>query len=158
MTTAPKKTVNTKAGMIPWYFVMFFGVIIIVNTIFIYNALKTHSGVVTEQAYEKGLAFNQTIAKAKSQPQWRDKASYENGALTWEIRDENGAPIKNAKVRASFFRPIKTGHDFSVDLTHKGSGIYQAKPNIPISGRWVAKLDCQWNTHQYKTALELIAP
>jgi len=47
--------------IIPLYFVAFFVVIAIFDGIFVYLATSTHSGVVTENAYQKGLNYNQYI-------------------------------------------------------------------------------------------------
>ena len=47
--------------IIPLYFVAFFVFIAIMDGIFVYLATTTHSGVVTENAYQKGLNYNQYI-------------------------------------------------------------------------------------------------
>ena len=51
--------------LIPWMFVLAFLVVGAVDGVFVYLALSSHSGVVTEGAYEKGLASKQTLAKAE---------------------------------------------------------------------------------------------
>ncbi|MCI5050219.1 MAG: FixH family protein [Rickettsiales bacterium] len=53
--------------LIPWYFVMAFMVVFIVNGIFIYYATGTHKGVVTENPYEKGLAFDEIVNEVRKQ-------------------------------------------------------------------------------------------
>lgn len=47
----------------------FFMTFICVNAFFAYKALSTYTGVVVENAYEKGLHFNQIIAEAKKRQQ-----------------------------------------------------------------------------------------
>lgn len=149
---------NTRPGMIPWYFVMFFGVIVAVNSVFVYKALETHTGVVTEQAYEKGLAYNETLEQARSQPAWKEQASFDNGVVRWQIADENGRAITDADVTASIYRQVRQGHDHKVTLVHKGNGVYESKVNLPLSGQWIAKLESQWNDKQYRTTLKFMAP
>ena len=53
--------------LIPWYFVMAFAVVFVVNGIFIYMAMQTHNGIVTENPYEKGLAYEQIVQEVKQQ-------------------------------------------------------------------------------------------
>lgn len=51
--------------LIPWYFVMAFLVVFAVNGLFIYLATSTNRGVVTENAYEKGLAFDRIVEASR---------------------------------------------------------------------------------------------
>ena len=73
-----KNRKSPKDKYILFAFLAFFGVIFVVDGIFITTALRTHRGVVTEQAYEKGLHYNQTLNEAKDQPKFQDKVSFEN--------------------------------------------------------------------------------
>jgi len=57
---------SLKDKLIPWYFVIFFLVLFIVDGIFVYLATSTHTGVVTENAYEKGLRYNEVIERARA--------------------------------------------------------------------------------------------
>ncbi len=50
---------------IPLYFVLAFLVVFAVNGVFVYNALTTHHGVVTENAYEKGLDFDRIVKEVR---------------------------------------------------------------------------------------------
>jgi nitrogen fixation protein FixH len=51
--------------IIPWYFVMAFMVVFAVNGVFVYTAIHTNHGVVTENAYEKGLKFDHIVAEVR---------------------------------------------------------------------------------------------
>lgn len=132
------------------YFFAFFGVIVAVNTVFISNALKTHSGVVTDKAYERGLAYNETLQAARNQPKLEQVASYENGVLRWKL------PMQNATVSAKIIRPIKDGDDFDITLHHNGDGIYEASPDFPMTGAWTAHLKASWNNQTFQTRYDLI--
>ena len=132
-------------------FVAFFALIVCVNSVFIYMALKTHSGVVTEDPYEKGLAFNETLEKAKAQPDLGDKVSYEAGVLHWKL------PITGASVKASLIRSVRDGHDFDIALTHLGDGVYEARPEMPLPGAWTAKLKATWNNKEFQTSHDFMA-
>ncbi|MEZ5690885.1 MAG: FixH family protein [Rickettsiales bacterium] len=56
--------------IIPWYFVMVFLLVFAINGVFAYVAITTNKGVVTDNAYEKGLDYNhivQEVRKLKAQ-------------------------------------------------------------------------------------------
>lgn len=137
-------------------FLAFFGIVTLVNSTFIYMAIHTNSGVVTENAYEKGLAYNKVLEAARAQPALRNNLTYQSGKLKWEVSDEAGAPLKGGKAVAFLVRPIKDGSDFSLALTETAPGIYEGTPEFPVQGLWSARLDMQWNKEQYQTAQDFI--
>ncbi|MCB1531960.1 MAG: FixH family protein [Alphaproteobacteria bacterium] len=147
---------NPKDKWIPWYFVIFFAVIAILDGTFVYMAVSTQTGVVTEQPYEKGLAYNDVLEQAKTQPQITQKPRYENGLLRWQLADQDGRAITNAQVTARITRPVQEGYDFDITLDHVGGGVYQAKLNAPLPGLWMAKLSSQWDNTQYQTRYEFV--
>lgn len=141
-----------------WYFVAFFATFMIVDAIFVTVALKTERGLVTDQAYEKGLAFNQTLEEARNQEKFvgYEKAEYNKGRLMWVLKDANGRPMKGAKVMASLVRPVQAGYDFDLPLTEGKSGVYSARPEFPLPGQWTAKLEVTWNSKVYRSILPLV--
>lgn len=148
---------HPKDKWIPWYFVIFFAVIAILDGVFVYMAVSTQTGLVTEQAYEKGLAFDDILATARSQPDIQQDISYIGGVLRWKMAEKEGRPITNAAVSAQIIRPVQDGHDFAITLEHKGKGVYEATPTLPLPGLWQAKLSGKWNNKQYQRAYEFIA-
>lgn len=142
-------------------FLGFFGVIFAVNAVFIYSALSSQTGVVTEKPYEKGLAYNDTLQQAKNQPKINEKASYDNAVLRWLLRDEAGRHIKNAVVTARLVRSVKEGYDFDVEMAYKGDGVYEVSLDLPLKGAWVAQLESQWTHNKqnkmYKTTYQFVA-
>lgn len=138
-------------------FLGFFGVIFIVDAVFVSTALKTHRGVITEQAYEKGLNYNETLKEANEQPNLKDKVSFDdNNTLRWVLLNETGEPIIKAQVNAKIIRPIQEGHDFDVILSNKGNGIYEAVLELPFKGLWEVKLSSKWDNQTYKTTYQMI--
>jgi nitrogen fixation protein FixH len=137
-------------------FLSFFGVIVLVNTVFITTALTTHSGVVTKQPYEKGLAYNDILKTALAQPDLEQKALFEDGILRWSLKDEAG-DVVDAKVTARLVRPVDDGLDFEVVLTQISSGVYETDLELPIKGSWEALLRAEWKTQIYQTRFSLIA-
>ncbi len=137
-------------------FVAFFGLIVAVNSVFIYNALSTHSGVITEDPYRKGLAYNDVLSAAKSQPKLTETIAYEKGVLRWTALDQNGQSL-DATVTAKLVRDVKDGHDFDVELNKVNSGTYEAALDLPLKGRWSVQIKAVWDKNQYQTRHTIIA-
>ena len=138
-------------------FILFFGVIIIANTIFIYIAVHSHTGVITDNPYEKGLKYNETLQKAKEQPKMFDKVSFQEGILKWTLLDQNHKPVESAVINVTLIRPIQDGYDFETTMDYVSNGIYIKKLELPLSGQWEAHLRAQWDNTQYQTTYTLQA-
>lgn len=144
---------SPKDKYILFAFIGFFGVIFTVNIFFARTAIKTHPGVITENAYKKGLKYNETLKQVRTQPKLNDKVTFEDNILRWDLNDRS---ISNAIVTARIIRPIQNGYDFDIDLTHKGNGIYESSLGLPFKGLWKAKLESKWNNQTYKTTYQFI--
>ncbi len=165
--TIETKNINKDAGRmrksdkwIPWYFVLFFVVLAILDGTFVYLAFSTHTGVVTKQAYEKGLAYNEVLQRAEDQSQMgiKQEVTYsQEGILRWTLHTKESAPIDGAVVTAHITRPVQGGYDFDVVLLYKGDGVYELPIQTPLIGQWIAKLEAQWDTHRYQTTFQFIA-
>ena len=175
MTERPAMTASSSAAdlqdiqrrrgrWVPWCFVLFFAVIALLDGIFVTIAIRTHTGVVTEDAYEKGLAFNQVLDSAARQAHLglRQKAAFEDGVLSWTLTDGQGMPLPDARVHATFYRPTQAGYDFTLPLDGAGRGVYRAQPQFPLPGLWTARLEAQWTdpsqqgTQTFRTSLDLV--
>lgn len=152
MNTDQIKQDKKKDIKILYAFLAFFGVIFIVNGIFIYNALRTKPGVVTEKAYEKGLKYNDLIKEAKSQPSLNDEIAFEKGQLTWRVKDHKKYSLDDADVYVRLIRPIKEGYDMDVKLAALGNGVFSAPVTLPLKGRWQVMIEAKWNNQTYKTS------
>lgn len=156
-TTFPEKS-SSYGKRVLLYFILFFVVVASVDAYFIIKALETHSGVVTENAYEKGLAFNDTLKKAKEQDGLNisDTITLEDSRLIWAAKDENGNPLAAKNVTAKIIRPLQKKYDFDVILTEKEPGTYESKINLPLSGKWTVKLEAEINGQPYYRTFDLI--
>ena len=146
------KSTGNSGKHIPYYFVAFFVFLAIADGFFVYLATSTHTGVVKEQAYEKGLDYNSAIAAKETQEAlgWESQLAYEKGELRVVVSDAAGAPLTQAKVRAYFHRPTQDGYDFEQDLTEKENGIYRARIDFPLKGQWDITWVTQWKQHSYQ--------
>lgn len=133
-------------------FIGFFATIFLVNVVFIYTAIHSNTGVVTEESYEKGLAYDDVLKRAETQPKLMETMSYKAGTLSWTIQNAHGKPIEDAIVHAKLIRPVQDGFDFDVPLQHISGGRYAAAVKFPLEGMWTAKLDAKWDKQQYQTS------
>lgn len=54
-------TKNIKSSFIPYLFIVFTLCYIFINMAFIYLSKQSHSGIVTDNAYQKGLDYNRVL-------------------------------------------------------------------------------------------------
>ncbi|NBO17679.1 MAG: hypothetical protein EBV03_00340 [Proteobacteria bacterium] len=101
-----------------FYFMAFFSVIATVNGIMATLAVRTHTGLVTTHAYEKGLAYNEVISAEEKQQAlgWHAGITFKDNTLIVELRDAKGKTILPTRLTAIFTRPTQAGMDFRQDL------------------------------------------
>ncbi len=128
---------------IPWALVGIFVVFLIADSVMVYLASRTWTGLETQNAYEKGLAYNETIAAAEAQAAlgWRvdiEAGLADEGEAWVEVRleDRGGRPIAAQQVSARLVRPTSEGHDREAILTALGGGRYRGKIELPLPGVW----------------------
>lgn len=126
-----------KDRLIPWYFVLAFVILFVVNGIFLYIAISGHQGTVTENAYQKGLNYNTVIDASERQTKlgWQSTISYKNNQIVVNLTDKNGDFINGATVHVYVTRAVIQGYDFSLPLSQKGTG-YVAAATFPLKGQW----------------------
>lgn len=136
-----------------WYFVAFFGFIAAVNAVMVTLALRTHSGTVTDHAYEKGLAYNRVIEANEKQETlgWEGKIDYRDGMLHFALSDKEGHALPPEKATATLTRPTQQGMDFSVELT--GS---QTPVSFPANGLWEVRIDATYQGVHYQRIKRIV--
>ena len=103
----------------------FFGVVFAVNGVFLFAALSTHTGVVANEPYRKGLAYNARIAAADRQDHlgWSDAVSMSaDGTVSLALADKAGAAIEGLQVQATIGRPSTGRYDRTVALVEGPAG------------------------------------
>lgn len=133
---------NKKSGFIPYIFLIFFAIIFIVDSFYIYLANKSWRGVATQDSYQKGLKYNETLEYVKLQKNlgWKFDIKFislENnvGELKVCLNDKNKKTINDAKIVAKLTRPTQEGFDFEQNLIPQNN-CYFAKINFPLKGQW----------------------
>lgn len=124
--------------------VAFFGVIFVVNGIFLYSALSTYTGVVSKQPYRKGLAYNERIAADEKQKQlgWQDFVALdrESERLVATFKDRQGSPVTGLAIAGVVGRPSTDELDQEVTLKETQSGRYEASVGPHAEGVWLVEL------------------
>lgn len=141
--------------------------VVAVNGLLIYLALSTWTGIETEGAYQKGIAYNDVLSGAKRQAElgWTVKAAIKTTqapdtpqTIRAAYHDRTGAPITGLTVRAYLKRPVHEGFDQELMLTPTDGGRYQGHVRIPLPGQWELRLvarDTGGNVHQSVTRISV---
>jgi nitrogen fixation protein FixH len=123
-----------------WSLIGFFGVMFIVNAIFVYFALSTFSGGDTSDPYRKGLHYNDTLRAQERQTErgWQTEVEYDDKTrqLRLSFLDRTAAPITGLRIGARLSRPATDREDRRIDLAEMSQGVYAATVDL-APGLWV---------------------
>jgi len=129
----------------------FFGVIFMVNGAFVYFALSSWPGLTTEKAYEQGRDYNQTLSGVESQKSlgWSSRVEFtaDPGRHVFRVifKDNEGQPLRDLRVRASFQRPVGDEKVIVVVLPEVANGEYESPVLFPLAGKWQANIEAGMN-------------
>ena len=119
---------------------VFFGVMFIVNGIFVYFALSTFSGGDTSNPYQKGLHYNDALEADERQAErgWQTDVAYDGkaGQLRVSLLDKAAAPVSGLRVAVRLSRPATSKDDRHLRLKEVSPGIYEADVGL-APGLWV---------------------
>lgn len=125
--------------------VAFFGIIIAVNIVMMRLALSTHSGIVAQDTYRKGVKYNDEIAASEKQQElgWKDdiKLAPAGDRLSIDIRDKDGNAVRGLTIKATLGRPATEKDDLSVTLAETSSGVYEAAVPTRAAGTYLASIE-----------------
>jgi len=124
-------------------FIGFFLVIFAVNGVMIYKAETTFGGLDTDNAYRKGLNYNDRISEAETQAKlgWSDRLDYaaETKRMRVYLTDQTGSAIPGLTVIATLQRPATSRYDHDVALTQTGD-TYEADVGNLDPGWWTVNI------------------
>lgn len=142
---------------VPWVIAAFFVSFIVPLLCFVWIAFEHKPDLVTEHAYDKGLAYNSTL-KAESDMEalgWQANLSMQGNTLVMTLAGKDTKPIRGAKAEAWFIRPSKAGMDQSSFMRETAPGRYETAMPNPAPGLWQARVTAQYQGQQFQAAQEV---
>ncbi|WP_017931800.1 FixH family protein [Robiginitomaculum antarcticum] len=134
---------------------VFFGVIIGVNAIFIAKAVQSFSGEDIKGSYRQGLEYNKTLSARAQQTQlgWQVKTNWieeSEGRQRFVVllMDKSGNAVRSLNVEGTFRHPTDLSKDLSVKFSNLGDGRYEAMVNLS-NGQWQLKAKATDDTHSF---------
>lgn len=124
--------------------IVFFGVMLVANSLLVYYALDTFSGGDRPDPYRSGLRYNETIDAAARQAAlgWQSEIAYDDKArrLTLRVLDEFEAPVSGLSFGATVSRPATNREDHAVAFAEISQGVYAADIEL-APGVWVVSAE-----------------
>lgn len=127
-------------------FVGFFAIIFAVNGYFLFAALSTYGGVVSQEPYRKGLAYNKRIAADVRQASlaWiGDTTLTPDGRLELTVRHRDGTPISGLAISATIGRPATNRNDIVLALVESSPGHYAGTGTTLAGGSWLVAIEAR---------------
>jgi len=114
-----------------------FGVIISVNLVLAYQAIKTFPGLEVKNSYVASQEFNARKA-AQEALGWTVRALYSDGVLHLSITDKTGTPVKVKTLDATIGRATEVKDDVTPAFQFNGL-TYEAPVELG-AGNWVVRM------------------
>jgi nitrogen fixation protein FixH len=139
--------------------VVFFAVVIGVDTFFMIKAYGTFSGQVASNPYEAGLAFNQTLALRQREAALGWSASVlkvDEDTVVVRLVDRAGAALDRLSLTGALERPAtETGRQV-LDFKPLGDGRYQARGRL--DGAWDLRATARNSRDVFELETRLVEP
>ncbi|MGI9368088.1 MAG: FixH family protein [Ruegeria sp.] len=100
-------------------FVAAFAVIISVNVILAYNAVKTFPGLVVKNSYVASQEFNSRL-QGQQALGWITDVEAKGGLVIIRIADQQGNPVRVDDLQVVIGRPTHVRDDFAPEFTYDG--------------------------------------
>ncbi len=138
---AQKKSPNEITGRhVLLAMLAFFGVIFAVNGTFLYRAIGTYTGVVSNEPYRKGLEYNKRIADEERQQAlgWKHNIALSpDGQLRIAFDGASPQALAGLSLSGTVGRPSTAAQDVSVILAEGRPGEYLADVGKLGDGNWL---------------------
>ncbi len=120
--------------------IVFFGIIFAANAAFLYSALSTYTGVVSNEPYRKGLNYNERIAADRAQHElgWSSEMMLATGGNGLDIvmKDRAGNPVTGLAFEGRIGRPATEAMDIALTVKERAPGHYSATFDTLTHGAW----------------------
>ncbi|GLQ05986.1 FixH family protein [Sneathiella chinensis] len=122
--------------------IAFFGLMFVVNGVFVYFALNSFSGLSVSDSYNRGLHYNEEIARLEDQRRrdWHAGFVFESkegavGTFTFNVLNSSGRPVTFTRVDLAISRPAREDLDVSLPV-ERVNGTYIVEYTFPAAGQW----------------------
>jgi len=135
------------------YLLLAFLVVLAVNAVMVTVAIKSFTGLTTDHPYEKGIAYNKVVAAEEAQEKlgWQGNIAYENGVVSFTLKDKGEKAIKPEKTTVEITRPTQAGMDFSVELVGG-----KAEVQFPAKGLWELRAKTSYKGNDYQISKRIV--
>ncbi|HYN77033.1 MAG TPA: FixH family protein [Lamprocystis sp. (in: g-proteobacteria)] len=119
-------------------------VVLAVNVTFIYLAVSTSPGLVSEDFYDRGQEYERTlVSRLAKDPGWTMRLDFPDdlrpgvpATVRVVLVDKAGQPVTPDQVTFFAYRPSDKTRDFSAPMVAEGPGRYAASVSFPLFGAW----------------------
>jgi nitrogen fixation protein FixH len=117
--------------------IVFFGVIIAVNAVFLTQALTTFRGEDERRSYMQGNNYNAVLERRAAQAElgWTATSAVTADGVEVRIRNADGDPVSGLVLDGRLRHPADSTLDLRLTLAETGSGLYAQSFDVP-AGRW----------------------
>ena len=136
------KRTLTGRGVLLWL-VLFFGVVIATDTIFVTLAVKTFRGEDEAKPYLQGIAYNQTLARRAEQAElgWRaviaaERSGDKGAVVDLDVVDSKGAPKAGLILTGALRHPSDENRDRPIRFRELSPGHYRSEVENVRPGDW----------------------
>jgi nitrogen fixation protein FixH len=137
---------------IPALFVAFFIGLAGLEAWFVTIARTTFSGLVTDHAYDVGLAYNAVIATKESEARvgWSSSFRFDQsgplgGRVNLSLVTSDGKPVAGASIHATAELMSRFPQILPVIFSETEGGNYTANVRVPLVGRWFIRVKATRN-------------
>ena len=160
MTTQQKSLPRPSDKWIPWYIALGFIVMLTPLAPMAYLSVHTMPGVVTDKAYEEGIAYNKAIAAGTQEKTlgWRGDIGFADNTVSYTLTDAQGNPVNEATVHVWLIRPVQGGMDQNLNLKAEGNGRYSAAVTLPARGVWDIRVSATKQNTNFQSEKRIVLP
>lgn len=141
-----------------WWFLPPFAVILAANMVMVVMAVDSFGGITDNKAYEKGLAYNQTLDAREAmaglgwQVGWQlDDRGSGLARVVVDVADAAGQPLEGVEVAMVVTRPVGVSATMVVPLVEDAAGRFAGEMRLPMAGQWEAAVTVRRGGDEYET-------
>lgn len=121
--------------------VLFFGVTMGVNAIFMTMAYRTHPGEDVPRSYVQGLNYNDALDRRRAQAEagWTARFNRVDETLLIEVVDRDGEAVTGLTLAGALTHPTDAEQDCALAFDETRDGLYSVELPCGGEGRWRMK-------------------